>query len=692
VSNHRAFETTPIRRQRSFAIETARVRSPELGSAGREFREHVQAVLYLVSGRWYHLALKKKSMKISVAFLGLTLTVLSQAAENSPPYLPIRNNDLSTLSKLVRDSGPNARDAHGNSPLMYGAALGSPESMRLLLDAGADPNTANAFGATPLMWCAGDAVKIRLLLSKGAKVDARSQLGRTPLLIAAAYDGATEAARLLIENGADVNVRDKAGISVLEQAASSNHIELVRLLLLKGAHVNTADESGFTALMAAADNGDRNADMVKLLLEHGAAVNVKTGESSEIVKNGPTALGHLTPLHLAAAQANYEAVEALVKAGADVNAKDVRNATPLVFAVATDHANPSIVKLLLARGAERGPALDWVRRYQDPAILSLFGIPISAAPASLGAAKPRCRPREAITKALAVSRGPATNFLATGGCPSCHAQHLNGLAVSAAKPLGIQADYELETREARATALLRGGIEQQLFQVQDPAPGVDAQQFSLMQMAGSGLAPTLATDSLVHHIAAMQRKEGDWPNYGAVRPPLEDGGFSHTAKGIRALSLYAIPGRKAEFDDRIARAAAWLQRAEPRTTEDRTMQILGIVWAGVDAPPDRVQQLVSKQRADGGWGQTDHLAPDAYATGEALWALHAAGMTPADPIYRRGVDFLLRTQQEDGTWHVVTRALGFQPYFQSGFPYYHDQWISQAGTALATIALTFAAN
>jgi ankyrin repeat protein len=575
---------------------------------------------------------------------------------------------------------------------MYAAALGSLESMRLLLDAGVDPNAANDFAATPLMWCAGDAAKVRLLLSKGAKVNVRSNLGRTPLLIAAAYDGATEAARLLIEKGADVNARDKSGMSVLEQAASSNHIELVRLLLAKGADVNTTDEGGFTTLMAAAGNGDRNAALVKLLLGHGAAVNVKSGDTAEIVKNGPIALGHLTPLQLAAGQANYEAVEALVNASADVNEKDVRNATPLVFAVATDHANPNIVKLLLARGAEREPALDWVRRYQNPAILPLFGLPPSAPAASLPAAEARCSPREAITKALAASRDPATNFLATGGCLSCHAQHLNGLAVSAAKLLGIQADYELEAREARATATLRSGIEQQLFQVQDPSAGVDSQQFSLMQMAGSGLAPTLATDSLVHHIAAMQRKEGDWPNYGSVRPPLEDGGFSHTAKGIRALSLYAIPGRKAEFDGRVARAAAWLEAAEPLTTEDRTMQILGIAWAGHQVPAYRVRQLVSKQRSDGGWGQTDHLGSDAYATGEALWALHETGMAPSDPVYRHGVDFLLQTQQEDGTWHVVTRALGFQPYFQSGFPYGHDQWISQAGTAMASIALTFGAK
>jgi N-acyl-D-amino-acid deacylase len=56
------------------------------------------------------------------------------------------------------------------------------------------------------------------------------------------------------------------------------------------------------------------------------------------------------------------------------------------------------------------------------------------------------------------------------------------------------------------------------------------------------------------------------------------------------------------------------------------------------------------------------------------------------------VDFLLRTQQEDGTWHVVSRSFGFQPYFQSGFPYEHDQWISQAGTAMAVIGLSFSAR
>src|SRR5258708_16363219 len=94
-----------------------------------------------------------------------------------------------------------------------------------------------------------------------------------------------------------------------------------------------------------------------------------------------------------------------------------------------------------------------------------------------------------------------------------------------------------------------------------------------MQMAGSGVAATLATESLVHHIVAMQRKEGDWPNYGVARPPLEDRGFSHTAKGVRVLRLYPIAGRKAEFDPPVGRAAAWLGTAEPSTPEVPPLQI-----------------------------------------------------------------------------------------------------------------------
>jgi N-acyl-D-amino-acid deacylase len=71
-----------------------------------------------------------------------------------------------------------------------------------------------------------------------------------------------------------------------------------------------------------------------------------------------------------------------------------------------------------------------------------------------------------------------------------------------------------------------------------------------------------------------------------------------------------------------------------------------------------------------------------------VYALGQSGAAGAgDAGSRRGIEFLLKTQQPDGSWHVKSRAVKFQPYFQSGFPYDHDQWISAAATAWATVAL-----
>ena len=69
-------------------------------------------------------------------------------------------------------------------------------------------------------------------------------------------------------------------------------------------------------------------------------------------------------------------------------------------------------------------------------------------------------------------------------------------------------------------------------------------------------------------------------------------------------------------------------------------------------------------------------------------ALHQGASIPTGDIaYQNGSKFLLKTQLADGSWHVKTRAMGFQPYFESGFPHGHDQWISAAGSSWAAMAL-----
>jgi len=99
------------------------------------------------------------------------------------------------------------------------------------------------------------------------------------------------------------------------------------------------------------------------------------------------------------------------------------------------------------------------------------------------------------------------------------------------------------------------------------------------------------------------------------------------------------------------------------------------------------EALMKEQQSDGGWTQLPGLRCDAWATGSALVALQRAGVATTDPVYQRGVDFLLRTQFDDGSWWVRSRSWPFQPHFNSKFPHGKDQWISAGGTAWATIAL-----
>ena len=99
-------------------------------------------------------------------------------------------------------------------------------------------------------------------------------------------------------------------------------------------------------------------------------------------------------------------------------------------------------------------------------------------------------------------------------------------------------------------------------------------------------------------------------------------------------------------------------------------------------------RLVDSQRKDGGWSQTAKMKSDAYATATVLVALLRDGGLSADhPVVRRGARYLVDTQLEDGSWHVVTRAKPFQTYFETGFPHGKDQFISIAASSWATLAL-----
>jgi ankyrin repeat protein len=611
-------------------------------------------------------------------------------------YTAIRENNLPALRTLLKSADPNIHDKRGTTPLMYAMENGSVEAIRAILAAGADVNAANDFGATALMWGITDAEKVRVLLAAGADVRAKSKMGRTPLYLAAANDGSSATVKLLLDRGVNPTERDNQQSTPLLAATAANDLASIKLLLEHGADANGSNAAGMTALMNAAGNG--NSKAIEMLLARGANVNaVSRLEINPSVKNGAIALGSLTALLLAAPAARPEVIKALLDAGAKVDAVDVRQMTPLMIAVATDHADARVVKLLLDRGADARrkdrdgqSAIDWARKFNSPSILREFSLQATKVqtsrvmiPASLIATRDA---KFAAAKSSELLQTTAATFFKEGGCGSCHAQNITAMATSAAKLAHIPVHEGAKAADLKGSQFFLAALEQGLLQRMD-APVPEILTSIGMQLAAESAPADRATDALVYSIAALQSQAGNWHVGWVARPPMSDGDISRTAVAIRILQLYGPSGRKAEFKQRIRRAAAWLAAAEPKTTEDLNMQLLGLKWAGASGRDlqSGVRKLLGLQREDGGWGQTPNLPTDAYATGQSLYALHEIGpWTNA-----RGARYLLETQAADGSWHVVSRAPKFQPYFESGFPYGGDQWISSAATAWATMALTY---
>lgn len=633
------------------------------------------------------------------AYAGLLIALLpaAQAAGPEPLYSAIRSDDVGAVQQMLKGgANVNGKDKHGATPLMNAAAAGSVKMMRALIDAGADVNARTNGEASALMWATGDIEKVRLLIESGADVNARSKYGRTPLAIAAAQAGNVEVVRLLLKKGA------RPGAEITD-AAAANDSAIVALLLESGEDANAKNPSGLTPLMYAAGHG--NTGMVKMLLARGAAVNAASGPSyGPPVRNGTIALGHLTPLMLAASAGSTETVRVLLEAGAEVNAKDVRGMTPLMLAVATDRPNQDVVRLLLKKGAtplaqsNNGESvLSWTGKYQNPGIIA------AVRPAASGAEVPRVIAvsassanqkdvAQAVEKSIALMQKSSEVFFENGGCASCHAQNMTMVAVAAARPKGIRFDEKGAEGVSRATYLQLAAFANGLMERLDP-PAVEILSYAGFAMAADGVPPDRTTDALVHSLAAQQHADGSWGLPGISRPPITDGRISTTTLTIGVLRQYATPARSAEMAERVARAARWVLGEKAHSTEDLVMQLLAAKWSGQDGATiqELARKLAGRQGEDGGWAQTPYLKSDAYATGTALYALSQTdAVSTTSAVYRKGVRYLLETQAEDGSWHVVSRTPKFQPYFDGGFPYGHDQWISQMATGWASAALSAA--
>jgi N-acyl-D-amino-acid deacylase len=281
-------------------------------------------------------------------------------------------------------------------------------------------------------------------------------------------------------------------------------------------------------------------------------------------------------------------------------------------------------------------------------------------------------------------------------CHSCHNQGLGLVTFSLAKEKGFVVNDTILHEAIDSTYQQWKTYEKvrELMENDDPTAVIIVGDYDLWALTENNYKGDKLIDVLSQNIMRKQTYSGSWFSPGK-RPPLEYYAFSVTALTVKNIQTYMPAILKNEVTERVARAREWMMRTKPVANEEKIYQLLGLTWCNGDKNfiAQQAKKLLAAQHADGGWSQLDSLPTDAYATGQALYALNKSGqLKVTDPAYQKGVEFLLKTQEADGSWHVRTRSFPFVPYVNSGFPHGNDQFISAAGSNWATIALLLAAN
>jgi len=607
----------------------------------------------------------------------------------------LRAADRSAFDKMVADDPKllNARGPEGSTPFMYAVLYTGPATIERLIRLGADPNRRNDAAATALMWAAFDLEKTRVLIAHGADVNAKSGDARTPLMVAAGRPGGAPVVKFLLAHGANPNPTSNpdAESSPLLEASLAGDAETMQALLEHGGDVKYV---GGPALANAA--GADCARCIALLM----ARNLD-------------AMQYTIALPAVAVLDNPGLVRLMLQHGADVRAPDPTGRTALMYAAVSDLLPVEQIRLLIEREADVNArsqhpssgdtgrtALDLARLHGNTAVVDLLlksgatgAVPASVEPASTRSGNSL---QAAVMGSLPLLQRTDASFVPKAGCVSCHNQSLGAMAVALARKRGFRVDEQLSAQQVKVNAGALAGSRDILHQG-FLVPGINANPailaYVLLGLDAEGYKPDLSTDTVAMFIQAHQMADGHWAFGPQARPPLCADALAQTVLSMRGLQLYAPRVDKAAYVKSIELAAAWIAQFRPRTNYDLAWQLQGLVWAG--AEPGAIAKvrhaLLAAQHVDGGWPDIPSMESGTYTTGLAMIALQGSGLPVSDPAYRRGVQYLLNTQLEDGSWHVRSRAAGFQPYFDNGFPHGVDQWISAASTSLATMALTLAA-
>jgi ankyrin repeat protein len=251
-------------------------------------------------------------------------------------------------------------------PIEAAAKRGNPAIVKLLLEAGAHPDSAR--GKEPPLWWAllnGHQEAAVLLVDAGAKVDGPVRKGMMPFYFAVMEDYADLVTKM-IAHGVDVHAPGPQG-SPLHEAADNGNLALVRLLVVTGAEVNRINDLGETPLFLAVEG--KHWEVAEWLASSGGNINAtnKLGQTvlhDWAVEEDSIAIQRVcgmkadpdvqnligeTPLHIAAAKGNIIAARALLEyCGADINSRDNHGLSPA--GLAYREGQDEMVEFLTAQG------------------------------------------------------------------------------------------------------------------------------------------------------------------------------------------------------------------------------------------------------------------------------------------------------------------------------------------------------
>ncbi len=297
--------------------------------------------------------------------------------------------------------------------------------------------------------------------------------------------------------------------------------------------------------------------------------------------------------------------------------------------------------------------------------------------------------RQSVERGLALVTAAARRYPEHRKCFSCHHQTLPLFAARTARDAGFEVPVDFDQEVLGFTARFFDGKRERLAEGQ-PIGGRDATvAYGLWAYETVGAEPNETTAALVESLLRSQREDGSWHPPSKQRPPLAESPVTLSTLAALGFEKYATEEQTdcvAKANERIRKLLATF---EPKTHEDFVFRLWGR-WL-LDEDESGIENarrtLLARQRADGGFAQSGELESDAYATGQALYVLLDTGTTTDDEAVRRSVAFLLKSQLEDGSWHVKSRAKPVQVYFDNGDPHGRDQFISTPATAWAVAGL-----